>query len=100
MADTDKKKTVEDQNRERDNAKLQHKYSKKQGPTDEDKGSLSSKTSHANDGGDQRSNIKTTGGVEQPSVGEIGTDRHQKKNHILNKQVKTPEEENNNRKEE
>lgn len=94
MADTDKKKAVEDQNREPDNAKLQHKYSKKQGPTDEDKGSLSSKTSNANDGGDQRSNIKTTGGVEQPSVGEIGTDRHQKKNKTINKQVTNSETEN------
>lgn len=95
MADTNKNKTVEDQNRERDNAKLQHKYSKKQGPTDEDKGSLSSKTSNANDGGDQRSNIKTTGGVEQPSVGEIGTDRHQEKNETINKQVKDSENKNN-----
>lgn len=98
MADTKKNKTAEDQNREPDNAELQHKYSNKQGPTDVDKGSLSSKTSNANDGGDQRSNIKTTGGVEQPSVGEIGTDRHQKKNETINKQVKRAEEKANSKK--
>lgn len=93
MADTTNKKP--NQNREDDNAELQHKISNKQGPTDVDKGSMSSKTSHGNDGGDQRSNVSTNGQIDRPSVGEIGTDKQRTKNRILNEQVKDAENKNN-----
>ena len=92
MADSNNKKQNENQNRQPDNAELQNKISNKQGPTDVDKGSMSSKTSSANDGGDQRSNVSTNGSVDRQSVGEIGTDKQRKKNQILNEQVKKPEE--------
>lgn len=96
MADVNKKKPV-DQNHEPDNAELQNKISNKQSPADVDKGSLSSKTSHSNDGGDQRSNVSTNGNVDRSSVSELGTDKQREKNQILNEQVKGPEKENKNK---
>ena len=95
MADTNKKKPTEDQNRQPDNAGLQNKLTEKQTSADVDKGSLSGKTSHGSDGGDQRSNVSTNGLIDRPSVGEIGTDKHREKNRILNEQVKDPENKNN-----
>lgn len=95
MADTNNRKPAEDQNQEPDNAGLQHKVSNKQSPADTDKGSLSSKTSNANDGGDQRSNISTNGRVDRSSVGEIGTEKQRQKNQILNQQVKDAENKDN-----
>ena len=94
MADNNKE-TVENQNRQEDNAGLQHKLSNKGNPADTDKGSLSGKTSHGSDGGDQRSNYTTSGGEARPSKGDLGTDRQREKNRILNEQVKKPEKEKN-----
>lgn len=92
MADTNSNKNKNsknvDQHRQPDNAGLQNKISEKQSPADTDKGSLSSKTSRGNDGGDQRSNVSTNGRVDRSSVGEIGTDKQRQKNRILNEQVK------------
>ena len=93
MADNNKKETAENQNRQQDNAGLQHKLSNKENPSDTDKGSLSSKTSHGSDGGDQRANYSTMGGEARPSVGDSGTDRQHKENHILNKRMVKPKEE-------
>lgn len=93
MADTNKDSKPQNQNRQPDNAGLQNKISEKQSPADTDKGSMSGKTSHGNDGGDQRSNVSTNGRVDRSSVGEIGTDRQRKKNRILNEQVKDGESE-------
>lgn len=95
MADPNKKNQKEDQNQQPDNAGLQHKLSEKQSPADVDKGSLSGKTSHGSDGGDQRSNVSTNGLVDRASVGEIGTDKQREKNRILNEQVKDPENKHN-----
>ena len=64
-------------------------------PADIDKGSMSGKTSHGNDGGSQRANVSTNGLVDRSSVGEIGTDKQRTKNRILNEQVKDPENKNN-----
>lgn len=90
MADINKKKTVEDQNREPDNAGLQNKISNKQNPADTDKGSLSGKTSHGADGGSQRATVSTNGDVDRESVGELGTEKQREKNRILNEQVREP----------
>ncbi|WP_017731479.1 hypothetical protein [Nafulsella turpanensis] len=98
MADNNKKETAENQNQQKDNAGLQHKLSNKGNPADVDKGSLSSKTSHGSDGGDQRSNYTTSGGEARPSAGDIGTDRQREKNRILNEQVKKPDQEKNTKK--
>jgi hypothetical protein len=95
MADSNHKKPNTDQNREPDNAELQHKISNKQSPADVDKGSLSGKTSRGGDGGNQRANVSTNGRVDRKSVGEIGTDKQREKNQILNEQVKAPENESN-----
>lgn len=95
MADENKRKPVEDQNREPDNAGLQHKLSNKQSPADTDKGSQSGKTSHGSDGGDQRANVSTNGRVDRQSVSEIGTEKQREKNRILNEQVREPENKNN-----
>lgn len=92
MADTNKKKPTDDQNREPDNAGLQNKISNKQNPADTDKGSLSGKTSHAADGGSQRANVSTNGDVDRKSVGELGTDKQREKNRILNEQVREPKD--------
>ncbi len=92
MADLNKNKPVEDQKRQPDNASLQNKISDKQSPADVDKGSASGKTSHASDGGDQRSNVSTNGRLDRQSVSEIGTEKQRVKNQILNEQVKAPED--------
>ena len=94
MADTNKKDTRKDQNSQPDNAGLQNKLTEKQSPADTDKGGLSGKTSHGNDGGSQRANVSTNGAIDRASVGEIGTDKHREKNRILNEQVKDPEDKN------
>lgn len=88
MADTNRNTSKEDQNKQADNAGLKNKLSEKQGPADTDKGSMSGKTSQGSDGGDQRSNVSTSGRVDRSSVGEIGTDKQRQKNRILNEQVK------------
>lgn len=95
MANTNNKNQHKDQNSQPDNAPLQNKLSEKQHPSDIDKGSLSGKTSHASDGGDQRSNVSTNGLIDRPSAGEIGTDKQREKNRILNEQVKDPEQKSN-----
>lgn len=95
MTDSNKKQTTDDQNRQPDNAELQNKLTEKQNPADTDKGGLSGKTSHGNDGGSQRANVSTNGLVDRQSVGEIGTDKQREKNRILNEQVKDPENKNN-----
>ena len=89
MADINKKKTVDENKQEPDNAGLQKKISNKQGPTDSDKGGLSGKT---NSEGGQRANVSTNGAVSRQSVSEIGTDKQRTKNRILNEQVDSPEE--------
>lgn len=86
------KETKDPQNTARDNAGLQHKLTEKQSPADFDKGSMSGKTSHSSDGGDQRSNVSTNGAVDRMSVGELGTEQQRQKNRILNEQVKDKEE--------
>lgn len=88
MADTNKNTSKEDQNKQADNAGLKNKLSEKQGPADTDQGSMSGKTSHGSDGGDQRSNVSTSGRVDRSSVGETGTEKQRLKNRILNEQVK------------
>lgn len=93
MADRNKNEQTENQNQQKDNAGLQNKLSNKGNPADTDKGSLSSKTSHGSDGGDQRSNYTTNGGEARPSVGDAGTDRQHQENRILNKRMVKPEEE-------
>ena len=92
MADIDKNQSKANQKDQPDNAGLQNKISNKQSPADVDKGSSSSKTSNANDGGDQRSNVSTNGSVDRQSVGEIGTKKQREKNQILNEQVKEPKD--------
>ncbi len=91
MADSNNKRP-DDQNHQPDNAGLQHKLTEKQTSADFDKGALSGKTSHSDDGGSQRANVSTSGAIDRPSVGEIGTDKQQLKNRILNEQVKDPED--------
>ncbi|AHM61319.1 hypothetical protein D770_15325 [Flammeovirgaceae bacterium 311] len=95
MADLDKKTPRDEQNHQPDNAGLQNKLTEKQSPADTDKGGLSGKTSHSDDGGSQRANVSTNGGVDRPSIGEIGTDKQREKNRILNEQVRDPEDKNN-----
>lgn len=94
MADSNNRKSHEDQNSQPDNAELQHKLTEKQNPADTDKGGLSGKTSHGNDGGSQRANVSTNGNVDRSSYGEIGTDKQREKNRILNEQVKEPKNKN------
>ena len=95
MADSNKKDQKQDQNSQPDNAGLQNKLTEKQSPADFDKGSMSGKTSHSDDGGSQRANVSTNGNVDRSSVGEIGTAKQREKNRILNEQVKDPEDKNN-----
>ncbi|WP_225000172.1 hypothetical protein [Cesiribacter sp. SM1] len=95
MADNNKKQARDPQNHLPDNAGLQHKLTEKQSPADTDKGGLSSKTSHSDDGGSQRANVSTNGFIDRPSVSEIGTEKQREKNRILNEQVKDPEDTNN-----
>lgn len=94
MADPNNNIPAKDQNSQPDNAELQNKLTEKQTSADTDKGGLSGKTSHSNDGGSQRANVSTNGLVDRSSVGEIGTDKQREKNRILNEQVKDPENQN------
>lgn len=94
MADPNNTIPAKDQNSQPDNAELQHKLTEKQTSADTDKGSLSGKTSHSDDGGSQRANVSTNGAVDRSSVGELGTAKQQEKNRILNEQVKDPETKN------
>lgn len=64
------KKRENAQNRQPDNAELQHKVSDKQAPNDTDKGGLSE---------DQRKSMSPAGAMERESVGEIGTDEDRKR---------------------
>lgn len=98
MADTNKNKT-ENRNPAPNNAGLKDKLTEKQSPADVDKGSQSSKTSQGSDGGDQKSNVSTTGRVDRESINEMGTDKQRKKNQILNEQVREPENKKNKQKE-
>lgn len=99
MADSNKNTPRKDQNQQPDNAGLQNQLTEKQHPSDTDKGGLSGKTSHGNDGGSQRANVSTNGAVDRQSVGEIGTDKQREKNRILNEQVKDPDTKHNRTKE-